>query len=525
MLIPQPQKIEFKEGNFILNEKTVISVSDKTKPGMRGALCGIGEFLASELRISTGLPLSIEICDSDKNQISLSLVDNDKLEDEGYELLSTTGAIKITAQTPAGLFYGCQSLRQLLPPENFDNRGAGAPRNVASRGVQARSGSSSAINIEWNVPCVSITDKPRFKWRGMMLDPCRHFWDIDFVKKLINLMALHKMNIFHWHFTEDQAWRIEIKKYPKLTEIGAWRTENEKQYGGFYTQEQIKDVVKYAEERFITIVPEIELPGHSVAAISAYPELSCSGEPAEIPITWGVFENVYCAGNENTFKFLEDVISEVIDLFPGKYFHIGGDECPKANWKKCPKCQERIKNENLENEDQLQSYFIKRMEKFINKNGKRLIGWDEILEGGLAPNATVMSWRGTEGGIAASKQGHDVIMCPVTHCYFDFPQKPKEKIDIGGSKTVTTEKVYEFEPVPDELSDEEAKHILGAQGNLWTEHIATVDRAEEMLYPRSCALAEKLWSEKNCCDFDNFEKRLEVHLKRLDVLNINYFKG
>ncbi len=510
MIIPQPQKIEFKEGNFILNENTVVSAANEVK--------SVAEFLVSELRISTGLPLPIEICDSDKNQISLSLVDNDKLEDEGYELLSTIDGIKITAQTPAGLFYGCQSLRQLLPPENFDNRGAGAPRNVART-------SSSAINIEWNIPCVSIIDKPRFKWRGMMLDPCRHFWDIDFVKKLINLMALHKMNIFHWHFTEDQGWRIEINKYPELTEIGAWRNEDGKKYGGFYTQKQIKDVVKYAADRFITIVPEIELPGHSVAAISAYPELSCSGEPTEVPITWGIHENVYCAGKENTFTFLENVISEVMDLFPGKYFHIGGDECPKANWKKCPKCQERIKNENLKNEDELQSYFIKRMEKFINKNGKRLIGWDEILEGGLAPNATVMSWRGIEGGIAASKQGHDVIMCPVTHCYFDFPQKPKEKIDIGGSKTVPTKKVYEFEPVPEELSEEEAKHVLGAQGNLWTEHIPTVDRAEEMLYPRACALAEKLWSEKDCSDFENFEKRLELHLKRLDVLKVNYFKS
>ncbi|MCK5851678.1 beta-N-acetylhexosaminidase [bacterium] len=520
MIIPQPQKIEFKEGNFILNENTVISVSDKTM--------SIGEYLATELRLSTGLPLSIEICDSDTNQILLSLVEDNKLEDEGYELVSTTDGIKITAQTPAGLFYGCQSLRQLLPPENFSKHakkvaGDGDPPSKTNEGAPF-STSSSAINMEWNVPCVSITDKPRFKWRGMMLDPCRHFWDIDFVKKLINLMALHKMNIFHWHFTEDQGWRIEIKKYPKLTEIGAWRNEDGKKYGGFYTQEQIRDVVKYAADRFITIVPEIELPGHSGAAISAYPELSCSGKPTEVPITWGVFENVYCAGNENTFTFLEDVISEVMDLFPGKYFHIGGDECPKANWKKCPKCQERIKNENLKNEDELQSYFIKRMENFINKNGKQLIGWDEILEGGLAPNATVMSWRGTEGGIAASKQGHDVIMCPVTHCYFDFPQKPKEKIDIGGSKTVPTKKVYEFEPVPEELSEEEAKHVLGAQGNLWTEHIATVDRAEEMLYPRACALAEKLWSPKDCNDFANFEKRLETHLKRLDVLNVNYFK-
>jgi len=496
MIIPQPQKIEVNEGNFVLNEKTVVSVSTETKI--------VGEYLASEFRISTGFSLPIKICNLEKNHITLSLLKNDKLGDEGYELVSTNDGIKITAQTPAGIFYGCQSLRQLLPPENLSKE--------------------TVQNIKWTVPCVSITDAPRFKWRGMMIDPCRHFWDIEFIKKYIDMIALHKMNVFHWHFTEDQAWRIEIKKYPKLTEIGAWRNENGKKYGGFYTQEQIKNVVKYAADRFITILPEIELPGHSVAAISAYPELSCSGAPAEIPTTWGVFENVYCAGKESTFKFLEDVISEVIDLFPGDYFHIGGDECPKVNWKKCPKCQERIKNENLKNEDELQSYFIKRMEKFINKKGKRMVGWDEILEGGLAPNATVMSWRGTEGGIAASKQGHDVIICPVTHCYFDYSQQEKEKIDIDGATVTTTEKVYEFEPVPEELNEEEAKHVLGAQGNLWTEHIPTVERAEEMLYPRACALSEKLWSPKNCSNFENFEKRLETHLKRLDILNIKYFK-
>jgi len=508
MIIPKPQKIEVKSGTFTLNENTIISVSNETKK--------VGEYLAEELRPSTKLPLPVENIASDKNRISLLLVDNDNLGDEGYELISTTDEIKITAKTNAGLFYGCQSLKQLLPPENLYSHGTETQHNVAQSPM-------SAINIKWTVPCVNIYDKPRFKWRGIMLDSCRHFWNIDFIKKNIDIIALHKMNIFHWHLTEDQGWRIEIKKYPELTEIGAWRNENGEKYGGFYTQEQINDVVKYAADRFITVIPEIEMPGHSVAAIAAYPELSCSGEKVDVPTTWGIHENVYCAGNENTFNFLENVLTEVFQLFPGDYIHIGGDECPKKRWEKCQKCQQRIKNENLKNEDELQSYFIKRMEKFINKNGKRLVGWDEILEGGLAPNATVMSWRGIEGGIAASKQDHNVIMCPVTHCYFDFSQTENEKIDIGGGTTTTTEKVYEFEPIPDELSDEEAKHVLGAQGNLWTEHIATVERAEEMLYPRSCALAEKLWSSKNCSDFGNFEKRLELHLKRLDVLKINYF--
>ena len=496
MIIPKPEKIEINDGNFLLNDKTIIAVSDETKK--------IGELLANELKPSTGLPLPVEISASGDNKISLELVENTTLGDEGYELISTTDGIKITAGKPAGLFYGCQSLKQLLPQEIFSK--------------------TLTENVKWEIPCVSIFDKPRFKWRGLMLDPCRHFWDINFVKKYIDLMALHKMNSFHWHLTEDQGWRIEIKKYPKLTEVAAWRNEDGKKYGGFYSQDQIREIVEYAAERFITVLPEIEMPGHSVAAIAAYPELSCFDEPAEIPTTWGVFENVYCAGNENTFQFLEDVLTEVFDLFPGEYIHIGGDECPKANWKKCPKCQERIKNENLNNEDELQSYFIKRMEKFINKNGKRLVGWDEILEGGLAPNATVMSWRGTEGGIAAAKQGHDVVMSPVTHCYLDFPQKEDEKIDIGGCTTTTTEKAYEFEPIPDELSDEEAKHVLGGQGNLWTEHIPTVERAEEMVYPRASALAEKLWSSKESTDFDDFKKRLDKHLKRLEILNVNYFK-
>ena len=496
MIIPQPQKIKTKNGKFTLNENTVISVSNETK--------SIGEFIANELKTSTGLHLSIENSSPGKNQISLNLVSNSELGDEGYELISTSDEIKIIANALNGIFYGYQSLKQLLPPEIF--------------------GKYAVTDVEWTVPCVEITDKPRFKWRGMMLDPCRHFWDIDFIKKYIDMIALHKMNKFHWHLTEDQGWRIEIKKYPKLTEIGAWRNENGEKYGGFYSQKQIREIVKYAADRFITVIPEIEMPGHSVAAIAAYPELSCTGKPAEIPITWGVFENVYCAGKENTFEFLENVLKEVFDLFPGKYIHIGGDECPKKSWEKCPECQKRIENENLKNEDELQSYFIKRMEKFINENGKQVVGWDEILEGGLAPNATVMSWRGTEGGIAAAKEGHDVVMSPVTHCYFDYSQKNDEKIDIDGATTTTTEKVYQFEPVPEELSNEEAKHILGGQGNLWTEHIPTVERAEEMLYPRACALAEKLWSSKNCSDYEEFKKRLKPHLNRLEILNINYFK-
>jgi len=497
MIIPKPKQIEINDENFTLNEKTVIIVSNDTKK--------IGEFLADELRQSTGLPLPIENNASNSNYISLTMEQNKSLGDEGYELISTTEGIKITAEKPAGLFYGCQSLRQLLPPENYNKK--------------------FVANVKWEITGVSITDKPRFAWRGLMLDSGRYFWDVDFVKKFIDMMALHKMNKFHWHLTEDQGWRIEIKKYPKLTEIGAWRKkDNGETYGGSYSQKQIREIVEYASERFITVIPEIEMPGHSVAAIAAYPELSCSGTQVDVPTTWGIKENVYCAGNEKTFKFLENVILEVMDLFPSKYFHIGGDECPKENWKKCPKCQQRIKNENLKNEDELQSYFIKRMEKFINENGKQIIGWDEILEGGLAPNATVMSWRGIEGGIAAAKQGHNVIMSPITHCYFDYSQTENDIVPIGGGAIITTEKVYEFEPIPNELSTEEEKYVLGAQGNVWTEYISTVERAEEMTFPRACALAEKLWSPKNCADFADFKKRLDENLKRLEILDVDYFK-
>lgn len=493
MIIPKPVKIELKDETFSLNEKTIIAVTEQTKK--------IGEFIAEELRAATGLPLPIKNSHPSDNFISLSREEN--LNDEGYELISSPVGITITAQKSAGFFYGWQSLRQLLPAAVFG-------KNIVG-------------NISWTVPCVEINDAPRFKWRGLMLDSCRHFWDVDFIKKFIDLMALHKFNIFHWHLTEDQGWRIEIKKYPKLTEIAAWRKEDDgKKYGGFYSQKQIREIVEYAAERYITVLPEIEMPGHSEAAIATYPELSCMGAPVEIPNKWGVFENVYCAGNENVFAFLEDVLIEVFQLFPGKYIHIGGDECPKANWKKCPKCQQRIIDEKLKNEDELQSYFIRRMENFINKNGKNLIGWDEILEGGLAPNATVMSWRGTEGGISAAKQGHDVVMSPTTHCYFDYPQKSDGKIDIGGA-TTTTEKVFEFEPIPNILSEEEARHVLGGQGNIWTEHIATKARLEEMAYPRACALAEKLWSQKNSADYADFEKRLAHHFKRLDILSVNYY--
>jgi hexosaminidase len=387
----------------------------------------------------------------------------------------------------------------------------------------------------------------------MHLDVGRHFFPVSFIKKYIDYLALHKFNTFHWHLTEDQGWRIQIKKYPKLTQVGAWRngtiigrypgTGNDGiKYGGFYTQEQIKEIVKYAADRYITVVPEIEMPGHSSAAIAAYPELSCfpdeptknyfpkqcawSGDSTgkQVQQTWGVFDDVFCAGEENTFKFLEDVMDEVLALFPSKYIHVGGDECPKENWKRCPQCQKRMKDNNLKDEHELQSYFIQRMEKYLNKKGRILIGWDEILEGGLAPNAVVMSWRGETGGIEAAKQNHDVIMTPGNPVYFDHTQSENEdSVTIGGFNPI--EKVYAYEPVPKELNDEQAKHVLGAQANMWTEYMKNTKKVEYMLFPRIAALSEVLWSKKENKNWDDFQKRLMVQFKRYDLWKVNYSKA
>jgi hexosaminidase len=369
----------------------------------------------------------------------------------------------------------------------------------------------------------------------MHLDVGRHFFDKEFVKRYIDLIALHKMNTFHIHLTDDQGWRIEIKKYPRLTEIGSKRKEspmigNRKKgdgtpYRGFFTQDDIREIVEYARKRYITVVPELEMPGHSLGALAAYPELSCTGGPHEVMTRWGVFEDVYCAGNDKVFEFMEDVLTEVIELFPGEYIHIGGDECPKARWEKCPKCQARIKKEGLKDEHELQSYFVKRIEKFLNSKGRRLIGWDEILEGGLAPNASVMSWRGTEGGIAAARSGHDVVMSPTTHCYFDYYQSKNRKQEpeaIGGFLPLDI--VYSFEPVPAELAPEQRKHVIGAQGNVWTEYIHTPSDVEYMALPRMCALAEVVWTPAELKDWDDFRDRLDRFAERLDAMGVNYRK-
>jgi hexosaminidase len=420
----------------------------------------------------------------------------------------------LEAQTPQGIFYGMQTLRQLLPYQ--------IERSYLS-------------NIAWTIPCVEIEDEPRFVHRGLMLDVCRHFMPKEFVMKFIDMLAYHKMNTFHWHLTEDQGWRIEIKKYPKLTEIGAYRnrtlegryTSPEKRkwdntrYGGFYTQEDIKEVIAYAQKRFITIIPEIEMPGHAVAALTAYPGLSCTGGPFEVEGLWGIFNDIFCP-KEETFEFLENVLAEVAELFPSEYIHIGGDEAPKTRWKNCAHCQELIRKEGLKDEHELQSYFIKRIEKFVESKGKHIIGWDEILEGGLAPNATVMSWRGEAGGINAAKQNHDVIMSPNTYVYLDYFQaNPKtQPLAIGGFLPLW--KVYSYNPMPASLTPAEAKHVLGVQGNIWTEYIPTTDHVEYMAFPRGAAIAETGWSPDAKKNYADFKERIIQQFKRYDAIGWNY---
>jgi hexosaminidase len=392
---------------------------------------------------------------------------------------------------------------------------------------------TTASAVRWAIPAVEIRDAPRFPYRGLLVDVARHYYPPAFIKTVIDLLALYKLNTLHLHLTDDQGWRLEIKKYPRLTEIGAWRKEtivgqhfdpyvgDSTPHGGFYTQDQIRDLVAYAAARQITILPEIEMPGHAQAALAAYPELSCTGGPFEVSTKWGTHENIYCP-SERTFAFLEDVLVEVMQLFPSRYIHIGGDEVPKKQWKESPVAQEVIRREGLADEEGLQSYFIRRIERFLIAHQRKLIGWDEILEGGLAPEATVMSWRGDAGGIEAVRQGHDVIMTPANRTYFDYYQGDAtvEPLAIGGFLPIDS--VYAFEPVPLELTAEQARHVLGAQGNVWTEYIATPDHLEYMLLPRMLALSEVLWSPKEARSWRGFVARLPAHLARLDALGVGY---
>lgn len=504
-IIPKPSEVSVREGSFELSKTTGITF-DASNAALKDIAAQFNEYLNTYYK--TTLPVN----EKGKDGISLKINKSLPLGDESYLLKVDQKGISITAKAPAGIFYGMQSLKQMLPV----SKGANTPLTVAYS---------------------DIKDQPRFQWRGVHLDVGRHYFPVSFIKKYIDYLAMYKLNTFHWHLTEDQGWRLEIKKYPKLTEISSYRDEtvvghaskskiyDGRGYGGFYTQEQAKEIVRYAAARYITVVPEIEMPGHSCAVLAAYPELGCTGGPYKVMTTWGVNNQVYCAGKEETFKFLQNILDEVCEIFPSKYIHIGGDECPKDEWKKCPDCQKRIKDEKLADEHQLQSYFIRRIEKYLNSKGRQIIGWDEILEGGLAPGATVMSWRGIKGGIAAAKEKHTVIMTPGTHMYFDHYQSQnteKEPLAIGGF--LSLEKVYSYEPIPEELTGDEQKYVMGAQANVWTEYIPSTKQAEYMLFPRICALAEVDWTPKDKKDFADFEKRMETEYLRMDQLGINYRK-
>jgi len=513
-LVPLPKKLVPQEGEFIFTAETVLSY-DPQNPNLEPVI----SFWRERFSPPTGFSFSLD-AERRTNVVQFELTSSFPGSVGAYKLSITPEKIIIQAGTPRGLFYGVQSIRQLLPPA------------IESRAL---------VEVEssyWKIPCALIEDAPRFQYRGLHLDVGRHFFPVEFIKKYIDLIAYLKLNYFHWHLTEDQGWRIEIKKYPLLTKIGAFRKQTivghgrQKPavydgipYGGYYSQEEIREIVNYARQRFVTIIPEIEMPGHSTAALAAYPELGCTGGPYEVSQHWGVHLDVYCAGKEKTFEFLENVLREVLELFPSEYIHIGGDEVPKLRWKECPRCQQRIKEEGLKDEVELQSYFIRRIEKFLVSKGRRLIGWDEILEGGLAPQAIVMSWRGTQGGIEAARQKHYVIMSPTGYCYFDYYQAdPRtQPLAIGGF--LPLKKVYSFEPIPEELTPEEAQYILGAQGNVWSEYLVNEKYVEYMAFPRACALAEVTWTPPERKDWWDFLSRLQGFLHHLGALDVNYFRG
>ena len=519
VIVPQPVSMEMRSGNFTFNTATTI-IADKEAAHE-------AQMLNVYLKKLYGFSLpkkSVASNAKSGSAIVFTLLKNGDRKD-AYNLEVASDKITISSASNEGLFYGMQTLLQLLGTEK------------------------QSFVQGFSIPQLLIKDYPRFQYRGMHLDVGRHFFDVDFVKQYIDYLAYLKYNTFHWHLTEDQGWRIEIKKYPRLTSVGGYRngtiigrypgTGNDSlHYGGFYTQEQIKEVVKYAQDRFITIIPEIELPGHASAAIAAYPQLSCFPDSAtpvssktpwagsrdgkQVQQTWGVFKDVFCP-SEYTFTFLENVLDEVMQLFPSQYIHIGGDECPKTYWKESPFCQKLIKDKNLKDEEGLQSYFIQRIEKYLNSKGRKIIGWDEILEGGLAPDATVMSWRGEEGGIAAAQQKHNVIMTPGKFVYFDHAQmKNSDSVTIGGYLPLDT--VYNYSPIPKELAESEAHYVLGAQANVWTEYMGNTKKVEYMLFPRMSALSEVLWSPEKSRDANRFRSELPELYKRYQLWGANYYK-
>jgi len=517
-IIPEPVSVVTGRGVFRLTQEAVVSVDY--------AVLDEATLLLDQLRLATGFGLQTASNNDTPNIVLRLEPEDDTLPHEGYRLTITENLIDLCASSPAGIFFGSQSLLQLLPPAIFSR--------------------SAAHGQEWLLPCVRVVDFPRFAWRGAMLDVTRHFMPPVFLRKFIDLLAVHKLNILQLHLNDDQAWRLEIRKYPRLTDVGgqrretlvgyakqspadadydpSWQTFDGVPHKGVYSQDVMRDIVEYARVRHVTIVPEIELPGHATAAIAAYPELGCLDHPVEVSPTWGIHANLFNA-EERTISFLQDVLTEVADIFPSYYIHIGGDEAVKAQWRASESCQRRIKELGLQNEAELQSYMVRRMDEYLTGLGRRLVGWDEILDGGLAKNAVVMSWRGDRGGIAAAKMGHDVVMAPYQHTYLDYYQTS----DFSGEppafpEVVTLRQIYQFEPVPADLPSEYARHILGAQGQLWTEYMANGRQVEYMAFPRLAALAEGTWSTAGAKDYAGFTARLDVHLHRLAALDVNYRK-
>lgn len=500
-IIPKPVSIQLTQEKFTLNSSTSIVQTS-------ASLSRNVQFLQEAFH--TLIPFSFPITkNTTSNFIQLS-IDADKVtQKEGYQLIISKNSIQLTGHDEAGVFYGIQSLIQIA---------------------------YQAQNKGFNLSGCRIDDYPRFAYRGLHLDVGRNLFPLSFLKKYIDLLAFYKINTFHWHLTDDQGWRIEIKKYPRLQSVAAFRDEtiighkkdsphrfDGKKYGGFYSQEEVKALVKYASEKYVTIIPEIEMPGHAQAALSAYPHLGCVGGSYKTATFWGVFEDVFCAGNDSTFTFLQDVLDEVIPLFPSKYIHIGGDECPKTRWKVCPKCQKRMKDEHLADEHELQSYFIQKMEKYLNSKNRELIGWDEILEGGLSPKATVMSWRGEAGGIAAAKQKHEVIMTPESHLYLDYYQSLHADEPTAAASFTPLSKVYSYEPFSTELNHEDEQYIKGVQANIWTEYTPQPEQVEYMVFPRALALSEIAWSPKTHKNYGDFLSRLRQHRNILKQKKVNFF--
>ncbi|MCE5175570.1 MAG: beta-N-acetylhexosaminidase [Bacteroidales bacterium] len=500
-IIPQPNEIIIGEGSFTLSKNTRIMFLGQKEAGK------IAKILAELLNKSTENGFKVYKFTDAKSTILFQLEKKLTINPGAYTVNIKKRKIIISSSTSQGLFYGFQTLRQLLPA------------TVEGKG-------SMALGCE--IPCVTIKDAPRYGYRGLHLDVSRHFFDKYFIMKYIDMMAMYKYNKFHWHLTDDQGWRVEIKKYPLLTKVGAFRVEsNGNSTGGFYTQDEIKEVVAYARERFVDIIPEIEMPGHSVAVLAAYPDLSCSGGPFTVPTNWGIFYDVFCAGNDSVYHFMKDVLAEIIPLFPYKYIHIGGDECKKTRWKRCVKCQQKIRQEGLKDEQELQSYFIHSIEEYLQSKGKEIIGWDEILEGGISSTATIMSWRGTKGGIAAAQKGNWVIMTPGSHCYFNYYQgNPLEEPQgVGNGRFLPLQKVYTFDPTPKELAPEYAKFILGGQANVWSEHIDSNDLVEYMVFPRALAMIECLWTQPQHKNYQLFEQKIHAHYIRMNQYGISFSRS